>query len=361
MAPSQQETQTKPKTHEEDEETFANAMQMALGSVFPMTMKAAVELGLFDILAAAGGSDLSAAEIAARLRNCTNPDAPKMVERIFRLLVSHGVIRCAVSDDGERLYGLTAVAKYFVTGEDGVSLGPLMVLLQDIIYLQNWTHLKDAVLKGGIPFNTSHGMHVFQYPATDQRFNELFNSGMFHHTSVVLKKVLETYKGFDQVNRLVDVGGGVGVTINMIVSKYPHIHGINYDLPQVIQNARTYPGVEHVAGDMFESVPEADAVFMKWIIHDWDDEHCLTMLNNCHKAIPKTGKVIVMDAVVPEVPEATLSAQDISHMDLFMMTQLPGGKERTRQEFESLAADSGFAGVKFVCSARNFWIMEFFK
>uniref|UniRef100_F6HU95 O-methyltransferase C-terminal domain-containing protein n=1 Tax=Vitis vinifera TaxID=29760 RepID=F6HU95_VITVI len=26
-------------------------------------------------------------------------------------------------------------------------------------------------------------------------------------------------------------------------------------------------GVEHVAGDMFTSVPNGDAIFMKWILH----------------------------------------------------------------------------------------------
>ncbi|XP_010523841.1 PREDICTED: caffeic acid 3-O-methyltransferase-like [Tarenaya hassleriana] len=365
MPLSLKETQTKPMRHEEeDEETFANAMQMALGSVFPMTMKAAAELGLFEILATAapgGDAELSAAEIADQLSNCTNPEAPKMVERILRLLVSHGVIRCRVSDKGDKLYGLTPVAKFFAPNEEGFSLSPLMLLAQDIVFLQNWRHLQEAVLKGGIAFNMSHGMYVFQYPSTDQKFNELFNTAMFHHTSIVLNKVLETYKGFDQVNSLVDVGGGVGITLDMIVNKYPRMHGINFDLPQVIQHAPAYPGVEHVAGDMFESVPKGDAIFLKWIIHNWDDEHCVKLLKNCHQATPETGKVIVMEVVVPDVPETSLAAQDISHVDLQMMTQFPGGKERTRQELETLAAVSGFGGVRFVSSTRSFWIMEFFK
>ncbi|KAK4849017.1 hypothetical protein QYF36_019884 [Acer negundo] len=82
--------------------------------------------------------------------------------------------------------------------------------------------------------------------------------------------------GFENVKQLVDVGGGLGVTLKAVTAKYPHIKGINFDLPHVIQRAPNYPGVEHVGGDMFESVPKGDAIFMKWILHDWSDEHCLS-------------------------------------------------------------------------------------
>lgn len=41
---------------------------------------------------------------------------------------------------------------------------------------------------------------------------------------------------------LIDVGGGLGITINTITNKYPTIHGFNFDLPYVIQHAPAYPG-----------------------------------------------------------------------------------------------------------------------
>jgi len=66
---------------------------------------------------------------------------------------------------------------------------------------------------------------------------------MSHHTTIVMKKVLQCYKGFKDVKRLVDVGGGLGMNINMITSKYTHIQGINFDLPHVIQHAPSYPGM----------------------------------------------------------------------------------------------------------------------
>lgn len=103
--------------------------------------------------------------------------------------------------------------------------------------------MKDAVLEGGIPFNKVHGTHAFNYPRGDPRFNQVFNTAMFNHTTIVMKKLLETYKGFEHFKQLVDVGGGLGVALNMITSKYPNIKGINFDLPRVIENAPQYAGI----------------------------------------------------------------------------------------------------------------------
>ena len=66
---------------------------------------------------------------------------------------------------------------------------------------------------------------------------------MINTSNSVMKKVVESYKGFEGIKRLVDVGGGLGININLITSKYPHIHGINFDLPHVIQDAPSYPGI----------------------------------------------------------------------------------------------------------------------
>ncbi|CAK9222238.1 unnamed protein product [Sphagnum troendelagicum] len=54
--------------------------------------------------------------------------------------------------------------------------------------------------------------------------------------------VVRKYEGFKDIKTLVDVGGGIGKALETIVSSYPHIHGINYDLPHVIADAPTMPG-----------------------------------------------------------------------------------------------------------------------
>jgi len=99
----------------------------------------------------------------------------------------------------------------------------------------------------------------------------------------------------------------------------------------------------------------------QWILHDWGDEQCVKLLKNCYKAIPSDGKVIVVDLIIPDLPDNTVSARSGFQADILMMVSNPGGKERTQNEFMELALSSGFSGIRFVCSVSGFWIMEFFK
>ncbi|XP_058195788.1 cathecol O-methyltransferase 1-like isoform X2 [Rhododendron vialii] len=357
----------------EEEENCLYAMQLASSSVLPMVLKAAAELKVFDIIAKAGpGAQLSPFEIASCLPDSCNPGAPEMLDRMLRLLASYSILVCSeLSSDQpppaalvgqRRLYGLAPVAKYFVSDQGGVSLGPFLFLFQDKVFMDSWYELKGAVAEGGIPFDKVHGMHAFEYPGKDPRFNEVFNKAMINHTTIVLNKILRSsYEGFEQVQKLVDVGGGLGVTLNLITSKYPHIKGVNFDLPHVIQHAPLYPGVEHVGGDMFQSVPKGDAIFMKWILHDWSDDQCLKLLKNCHEALPENGKIIVVEGILPVIPDSSAATKGIFQLDLVMMTQNPGGKERTKQEFVALATGAGFSGIRFECFVCNFWVMEFYK
>ncbi|KAK9122376.1 hypothetical protein Syun_019993 [Stephania yunnanensis] len=348
-----------------DDEDFIHAMQLVGASVLPMVLQAASELQVLEIIAKAGaGAHLSPKDVASQLPT-QNPEAPAMLDRMLRLLTSYTVLTSITktNENGqvERMYGLAPVCKYLVSNEDGVSLSPLMFLLQDKAFMDSWYHLKDAFIEGGIPFNKAHGVHAFEYPGIDQRFNVVFNKAMFNHTTIIMNKILETYKGFGDLKELVDVGGGIGTTISIITSKYPTIKGINFDLPHVIEHASTFPGVKHIGGDMFECVPKGEAIFVKWILHDWSNEYCLKLLKNCYDSLPSDGKLIVVEAILPEAAEENVAARGLCQIDLVMMTQNPGGKERTDKEFEALAMKAGFAGIRKVCCVCNYWVMEFYK
>lgn len=358
------ETQMTP-TQVSDEEANLFAMQLASASVLPMVLKSAIELDLLEIIAKAGpGAYLSPAEIASQLPT-KNPDAPVIVDRILRLLASYSVLTYSLRTlpDGkiERLYGTAPVCKFLTKNEEGVSLAALSLMNQDKVLMESWYYLKDAVLEGGIPFNKAHGMTSFEYHGKDLRFNKVFNKGMSDHSTITMKKILETYKGFEGLKSVVDVGGGTGAVLSMIVAKYPSIKGINFDLPHVIEDAPSYPGVEHVGGDMFVSVPKGDAIFMKWICHDWSDEHCSSFLKNCYAALPDNGKVILAECILPVAPDTSLAAKGVIHIDVIMLAHNPGGKERTEKEFEALAKGAGFQGFRVACSAFNTYIIEFIK
>ena len=97
------------------------------------------------------------------------------------------------------------------------------------------------------------------------------------------------------------------------------------------------------------------------ILHDWSDEYSLKLLKNCYNAIPNDGKVIVVEVVIPTMPNISTSMKSTYQLDMVMMTQCTGGKERTQEEFVTLATMAGFSGIKFECSVSDFWVMEFFK
>ncbi|KAG6438348.1 hypothetical protein SASPL_103288 [Salvia splendens] len=338
--------------HGEEEENFLFAMQLASASVLPMVLKAAIELDLLELIKRAGaGAFVNPADLAAQLPGGgANAAAPVMLDRILRLLASYAVLECRLEtlENGAvgRRYGLAPVCKFLTKNDDGVSMAPLALMNQDKVLMESWYHLKDAVLDGGIPFNKAYGMTAFEYHGTDPRFNKIFNQGMSNHSTITMKKILETYNGFDGVKTVVDVGGGTGATLDMILSKYPSIKGINFDLPHVIEDAPSYPG---------------DAIFMKWICHDWSDEHCVKFLKNCYDALPQNGKVILAECVLPEAPDTGLATKNVVHIDVIMLAHNPGGKERTEKEFHHLAKAAGFNHFHKASCAYNSWIMELLK
>ncbi|XP_058109011.1 (S)-scoulerine 9-O-methyltransferase-like [Magnolia sinica] len=331
---------------------------------FPMALGAAMELRVFDIIAEAGpGAHLSPSEMVAKMPT-TNPNAAAALERILRILVTNSILTVQEPKDGEgpRMYGLTDQSRCLVSGEDGVSLAPLVQFGLQKPNLDSFNNLGAAVLEGGsTPFKRTHGMEVYEYAETDQKFCGIFHEAMRNIDVTFMADVFQVYKGFSEVKEMVDVGGSFGSCINLIVSKYPHIRAVNFDLPYVIARAPQYPGVEHVSGDMFESIPSTEAIFMKAILHNWDNDQCLKLLRNCWKALPDGGKVINVECVIPPILGTDHVSRFTTGLDLLMMASFNGGMERTASEYGDLAKAAGFAETKIFPLTNGRTVMEFCK
>ena len=248
----------------------AEIYKYMFGYVDAMALKCAVELHIPDIINSHGGP-ISLAQIAAGIPDASSPDSIPFLERIMRLLVRRNIFAAhrAPSDgsDGETLYGLTHSSSLLLrdtSAEAHPSLAPL-VLLQDHPWMMApWHCFGTCVKQGGVAFKRAHGKEVWDFASENSEFNKLFNAGMECMAKVVMGTILAAYKdGFGSLRTLVDVGGGTGGAIAEIVKSHPRIEGINLDLPHVIATASAQPGVRHVGGDMFESIPDAEAVFMK--------------------------------------------------------------------------------------------------
>ncbi|KAJ6360944.1 hypothetical protein OIU77_004883 [Salix suchowensis] len=179
--------------------------------------------------------------------------------------------------------------------------------------LEPWHRLGQCIKEGGTAFSKAHGCELWDLASRNPVVNRDFNEAMACTSKIIMRAILSHYKdGFNNIRSLVDVAGGMGGNVAEIVRAYPLIKGINLDLPHVVATAPTYEGVSHVARNMFETIPNADAIFMK------TDYHC----------DPSDDVRMAMDLV------------------MFAVTS--GRKERTEQEWKNLLEEGGFPRYKII-------------
>ncbi|KAI3818402.1 hypothetical protein L1987_12208 [Smallanthus sonchifolius] len=184
----------------------------------------------------------------------------------------------------------------------------------------------------------------------EPRLNRFFNEAMASDARLVMSVVLEQCGGvFHGLDSIVDVGGGTGTVAKAIAKAFPDISCISFDLPHVVNGLVGSKNLTYVGGDMFEALPNANAVLLKWILHDWSDEECKKILKNCKEAIPckeDGGKLVIID-MVRKVDEGDNELIETNQLffDILMMTCLTG-KERSEKEWAELFLDGGFSDYK---------------
>ena len=77
-----------------------------------------------------------------------------------------------------------------------------------------------------------------------------------------------------------------------------------------------------------DPMPQADAYLLMNIIHDWADAESIKILSAIRRCMPRHACVLIIETVVPQKPGPHLSKE----LDIAMMA-LPGGKERTQEEY----------------------------
>ncbi|KAF6154733.1 hypothetical protein GIB67_041194 [Kingdonia uniflora] len=224
-------------------------------------------------------------------------------------------------------------------------MAAFLLLESSPVMLAPWHAFSGCVPESGKPaFEAAHGVDVWGYASGDPEHSELINEAMACDARLVVPAILEDCPSlFDGFQTVVDVGGGNGTTLGMLVKAYPWLKGTNFDLPHVASVAPKIDNVEHVGGDFFVNIPKADAAFVMWSLHDWGDEECINILRKCKEAIPKDGgKVIIVEAVIDEVEEHEF--KDVRYvLDMVMMAHTSAGKERTQEDWTNILRESGFS------------------
>ncbi|KAI5434987.1 hypothetical protein KIW84_021714 [Lathyrus oleraceus] len=144
-------------------------------------------------------------------------------------------------------------------------------------------------------FETTHGRYFWDYAAHDPIFNRLFNESMESDARLVSDLLIDKCKGvFHGLESLVDVAGGTGTMAKALAKSFPQMECIVFDLPHVVDGLQGSHNLSYVGGDMFQQIPQADAILLKWILHDWNDRECVNILKKCKESLEKKGKFSVI-------------------------------------------------------------------
>ena len=306
----------------------------------------AAKLGLADYLA---DGPVTADELA----NSTGTHA-RSLYRLMRALASVGIFS---EDDGQR-FSQTPLSGSLRKDVPG-SQWAMAVMMGDEHY-HAWGDLLGSVRTGQTAFDRLHGKPLFEYLGEHPDQAMVFDAAMTSIHGRETQAVLDAYD-LSGVGVLADIGGGNGTNLIGVLGRYPEMNGVLFDLPHVVERAAANlerAGLsgrcEVVGGDFFGPVPvEADAYFLRHIIHDWDDEKAGLILRNIRTSMPQGARLLVVEHVLPPGNEPSFGKL----LDLNMLL-LPGGAERTAEEFRRLYEGSGFRLTRIVPAQGDLSVIE---
>lgn len=303
-------------------------LELLAGKHRAQALSTAAALGLPDLLRAQPGA--SGAELAAAL-HCE----ASVLERLLRLLCGLGF---AAEPEPDR-FALTPLGATLCRD----ALGPLAEFAGAPEQWDPWSRLRQSLAAGAPPpFSATFGRGLYEFLAADAeaaaRYDRAIDAFTRHEAAC-----LEDELDLEQARRIVDVGGGRGTLLLALLRRWPHLHGVLFDLPHVVAAAgpRLAAACEGrastAAGDFFADLPAgADVYLLKHVLHNWDDARAVALLRRCGECMADGGLVVVIDAVL-----APDNRADLARLLDLEMHVLTGGRQRRKPEWRRLFADAG--------------------
>jgi 2-polyprenyl-3-methyl-5-hydroxy-6-metoxy-1,4-benzoquinol methylase len=314
-------------------------LKLATGFWSSQALYAVARLGIADVL---GRDARSADEIATDVG--ANPGA---IYRLLRAAASLGV----VAEDSARRFALTPMGEPLRAGDAG-SMRAVILSLGQFSYA-GWHGIVDSVRTGGPAFEAVVGTPFFDYIEQDEERASLFAQAMRAQSLMSHVAMLNAYD-FSAHECLLDVGGGTGSLLEHVLVRQPRMRGILLDRPRAIEAAQARwqqsplrDRVRLEAGDFFDHVPAgADVHALAMVLHDWDDERCVSILENCRAALRPEGVVLISELMIPPGNAPFFGKL----LDLDMLVCF-GGRERTEAEYRTLLERAGFSSIRTVSAA----------
>ncbi|XP_030544034.1 trans-resveratrol di-O-methyltransferase-like [Rhodamnia argentea] len=317
-----------------------------------MCLKCAVQLAIPDLIHN-HGRPMTLLDLVSALH--IQPTKAHFVRRLMRILVHSGFfeLKDLEEADGQTGYALTGASRLLVKNNP-LTVAPFVLPSLGARCVESWQHLsawlgdKEDVAS---TFELAHGVPGWEILNRNPEVSGLFHEAMESDSRLMAKLVVDTRGGvFDGLSTVVDVGGGTGTMGKALTDAFQHLKCTVLDLPHVVDGLVGSERLKFVGGDMFVEIPPADAILLKWILHDWSDEKCIDILKRSKEAVAgrrKVGKVIMIEIVVGNQPEDHRSTETQLFFDMMMMVNI-NGKERSEKEWEKLFVDAGFSDYRII-------------
>lgn len=152
---------------------------------------------------------------------------------------------------------------------------------------------------------------------------------------------------FSKYKTFLDVGGSAGVLSSMVAKHQSHMTCTTFDLPAVehianetIQQFQLSDSVKAISGDFFKDpLPHADVIAMGNILHDWNEENKIKLMQKAYDALPAGGSFIAIESIIDnERKQNTFGMM----MSLNMLIETADGFDYTFADFEKWAGQIGF-------------------
>ena len=316
-------------------------MQLANAHWTSRCLHVIAELGVADAL----GDQPQSTEALAKATG-TQPHA---LNRVLRLLASVGIF------EGNHGTWRHTEASRFLRSDHPASLRDYVRMIGLPVFWNAFGDLDHSLRTGEPAFTKGHAEGVFAYLAKHPEESRIFNAAMTSKSHGDIAAILPAYD-FSQFSTIADIAGGRGHLLRAILKSSPKTQGILFDQPHVVAEVAPEKSekLTVIGGSFFaDAMPKADAYLLMNIIHDWPDAESVKILSAIRRAMPANARVLIIETVVPSTAGPHLSKE----LDIAMMA-LPGGMERTREEYASLAATSGLRLQRLVDTMSPYSILE---
>ena len=312
---------------------------------------AAVKLGLPEKM---GMQSWTAESLVAELGL-----SPPNVARFLRGLATLGI--CAEGGDGS--FTLTSGGQSLRADSPSRLAKKVQIVVEQ--YWMPWTNLVGSLQTGKPAFDQVFGINVRDWRRDHGQQGAMFEFYLTAETFDQAGSIIEVLECAGEVKNVADIGGGCGALLAPLLIAFPHLSGVLFDKPDLIEMAKPFlqvfaqfrlpERIELVAGDILSGIPvKADVYLLKGVLQQWDDAEALAILRNCRAAMPDGTRLAIIERLMPkraaDDPAAVM-------LDLHMMT-ITGGRVRSLAESEALLGQAGLSLSKVNPTQSGLTIIE---